>query len=117
MGGEGTTAGVRAVYIWAMVPQIWGLLMWLPAIVIFRAELFTTARPTITNDFLLLIGYMGFLLLQITLQLWSAVLLVAALSEIEEFSIWRAIAALLIFGLILFVFICAILYITLPTLP
>lgn len=45
IGGHANSRRIRTTLAWSNVPLIWSLLLWIPAIFLFGAELFTKAMP------------------------------------------------------------------------
>ena len=45
IGGQTESRRIRTTLAWSNVPLIWSLLLWIPAIFLFGAELFTKAMP------------------------------------------------------------------------
>jgi hypothetical protein len=109
LGGEGDSKHVRAAVAWATVPQLVALALWLPELVLYGEEMFTSLAPRVDSNPapLLILG-----VIQLTLGVWALFLLVKTLAEAHRFSAWRSIGALAIPAIILFglVFGCAFLY-------
>ncbi len=115
LGGQALTEDVVTVLAWASVPQIFGLVLWLPLLAIFGNELFTSATPTTDAMFtthpllalLVLLMFIPIIAIDVLLWIWGQVILVAGLAEVHAFSVWRALATMVIpiFSLIV-VLIC-----------
>lgn len=88
--------GIRAALAWSAMPNIWGLLLWVPAFSFLQEELFTTETPRIAESFPLAVLDFVFRLALILLNVYSAVLLVPTLAEAQEFSLMRSVANILL---------------------
>lgn len=104
LNGTATSKEVRAAIAWSYVPAVVGLFLWIPLLVLYGIEMFTSVTPRMDAGpwFAFLIG-----LLTLFLGIWTLFLLVKTLAEVHRFSAWRAIVAaaipflavfLLIFG-------------------
>jgi len=106
-GGQATSEQVRAAFAWSSIPRIAALVLWLPLLGLYGAEMFTSDKPrAVSNLAPLLLGAA----LGAILDLWSLFLLIKTVAEAHRFSAWRALAALAIPTIVLFIVIlgCAI---------
>lgn len=99
LGGHGESEQVRAAVAWAAIPQLAALALWLPDLILYGEEMFTSYTPRMDANPvpLLLIG-----VVQLILSVWALFLLVKTLAEAHRFSAWRSIGALAIPAIILF---------------
>jgi hypothetical protein len=99
LGGCATVTEVKVALAWAAIPRIVGLAAWIPLTFLLGNELFAHETPHFdafleANLFwtfsagIIFIGLGGF---SILMELWSVVLVVKCLSEVNGFSIWRAL--------------------------
>lgn len=88
LGGTATNDEVRAAYAWSAVPRITALPLQILFLLI--SPFFSSTNPAIG---LLLVGLGGVLTV---LGLWELVLTVAALAEVNRFSIGRAIGTIVL---------------------
>lgn len=97
--GHGDSEHVRSAVAWAAIPQLVALALWLPDLVLYGEEMFSTYSPRMDSNPapLLIIG-----VIQLILSLWALFLLVKTLAEAHRFSAWRSIGALAIPAIILF---------------
>jgi hypothetical protein len=104
MGGAGSPSEIRAAIAWPHVITFWGLLLWIPELLVFGRELFTTATPRLDASLGLSAAMIGFFLLEATLLIWSIVAYLHCLGEVQRFSAWKAfgntIVAILVFLMI-----------------
>jgi len=102
-GGKATVEHLRAAYAWSWIPNIWMLLIWLPALAIFGADMFTGATPKIEATPLLALLLLGFTFLNLITGLLSFFFMISCISEVQQFSNWRAFGSVMAGLLILFV--------------
>ena len=104
-GGVGSFEHLRAVVASSNVPNVVNLLMWVILLVVFRAAVFR--REFVDTTF---VGYqvgLVFLifLVQTIVSIWGFVILLLGLSQVQKFSIWKAvlnvvIPTAIVFGII-----------------
>lgn len=90
IGGEGTFLSVRAAVAWSNVPSFVNVLSWIALLAVFGSQ--SLRREFSDSQFL---GYQSgvvFLvfLVQTVTSIWSFILLLRGLQEVQRFSIWRA---------------------------
>jgi hypothetical protein len=101
LGGQATSADLRVATAWSMVPVLWSLPLWVPKILLFGREAFsTTSTPRIDTSGALTALYLLFLLVDLVVFVWYLVLSVVCVAEANRFSTWRAIGAMLLGALI-----------------
>jgi hypothetical protein len=108
LGGMGDSEHVRAAVAWATIPQLVAMVFWLPELVLYGEEMFTSYAPRVASNPAPLLF---FAVIELILGLWALFLLVKTLAEAHRFSAWRSIGALAIPAIILFglVFGCLLL--------
>ncbi len=98
LGGRATSRTVRTALAWAATPLVWAQLLWLPLFLIQGNNVFRSAAagnvlpPGVQAFFLTLVS---------GLALWALGLLLLGLSEVQQFSLWRAAGSLLLGALVL----------------
>ena len=104
IGGQASVEYVRTTLAWAQIPIIWAVIFWIPEILIFGQESFTTpdenSLATITPYALYEVG---FVIIKMTANVWVFILLFKALGQVQEFSAWKALWSLMIPGLIILI--------------
>ena len=108
IGGKATASQVRAAIAWPHVITAWGLLIWIPELLIFDQELFTTHMPRVESSLLLILLLAAFYSLEMTIFVWFVVVALKCLGEAQGFSAWRAIGN---YGLAMMVLLVPILVI------
>lgn len=90
----------RAAYAWSCVPLIANIPIWFVLAAIFGPQLFTN----FSENYLLTNGQVttlfGILIIRIAAAVWSLVIYLNALAEVQQYSILRAIGNVLVAGLI-----------------
>lgn len=94
--GEGSFAEVRAAFAWSCVPFLFQIPLWGLMIALFGPQLFINFEdghlltpPLVTLLFFVLIA-------KLILAVWSLVIYLNALAEVERYPVWRAIGTVVI---------------------
>jgi hypothetical protein len=103
MGGAGSARQLRTAIAWANVPMVAGLLVWIPLVLGVGEEMFTSYTPRLEASpvlalMVLLLGMVG-----IILAIWSLVILLKGVGEVQGFSAWKALGNLLLAFLVVLV--------------
>lgn len=101
MGGRASTQNVRAAMAWSNVPIIWSLALWIPALALFGQELFTTRTPLTDAAPWLTLAMTGFGVIQIAAGIWSIVVFLKCLGQVQGFSAWKALGNAILTVLVL----------------
>lgn len=105
IGGTASGEEIRAAIAWSNVPLLVDLALWLPGILIFGRELFTSYTPRINSSLVLAVVMMGFGLLSLVLAIWGVVIFLQSLGEVQGFSAWKALGNALLATLVGFMII------------
>ena len=85
LGGKATFKEISLATGWGLVPMAWGLLLWVPELILFGDSLFLKDLPGLDGIvaalFLLLFSFV-----EISLVGWSAVVTVGGVAEVYGFS-------------------------------
>jgi hypothetical protein len=103
LGGNAYPIEVRAALAWSAVPQIWGAILQVLKLVMVVYVLYANATNTYVSSSALLSTLGAFLLLESVIGIWSLVLTLQSLGEVHSFSALRALGAVLLAGVIVFV--------------
>lgn len=102
VGGKSNYLNIRASVAWSNVPNLVNGAIWLFLGFVVGAELFlpVVAKGISTNmaKFVLILS-----VIQLIAMIWGLVILIMTLAEVQKFSIWRAIANIVIPCVILLV--------------
>ena len=102
--GQGHFKAVRAAYAWSCVPIVLNIPLWLLMVILFGHQLFLNfpdahLLPASQVLFLFLI-----LIAKVVLAIWSFVIYLNTLAEVQQFTIIRAILNVVVAGIILTIF-------------
>lgn len=99
--GLGNFKTVRAAYAWSCVPILFNIPLWLLMVILFGHQLFLNfpeahllPQPQVFFLFIILIA-------KVVLAIWSLVIFLNALAEVQKYSVLRAILNVVVAGLIL----------------
>jgi hypothetical protein len=119
--GTGKFQAIRAAYAWSCVPIVVSDAIWVILFVLFGSSLFLSPpveHTLIGAEALLLLCL---LLLKVVCAIWSLVIYLNALAEVQGFSVLRAIGntvvAAIILGIVLGVFFIAVGFLLNVTIP
>jgi len=107
--GEGNTDSIIRIISYAMIPSVLALVILFPQISIYGCEMVKFDINTISTDLFSIILFFLFAFLEFILGIWTIVLCVIGISEVQKFSIGKSILNLLMPGLILLVLFLLIL--------
>jgi hypothetical protein len=96
LGGRASYKEVRAALAWSAVPNITSLAITILELFIFGNDLFTTATPRLDANPALGLVLMALGFVEIVLAIWSFVVLLKCLGEVNGFSAWRALGSLVL---------------------
>lgn len=99
--GQGTFKTVRAAYSWSCVPIILNIPLWLLMVMLFGHQLFLNFPDAHLLPTSLVILLFVILIAKVVLAVWSLVIYLNALAEVQSFSVLRAILNVVVAGLIL----------------
>ena len=105
LNGVANTDAVLRVFAYSTLPSSLGLVVLLIQIAIFGKDIFTNDAILTDATTLSSIIVYGTLFLQISLSVWSLVLLVIGIAEVQKFSIGYAILNVILPGLLLLAFV------------
>lgn len=108
MNGKGNTQSVLRVFAYAFFPSIFILILLIPQIAIYGNELFKSDNDLYSLASMESIVLYVILFVEFTLGIWSLILCVIGISEVQKLSIGKSILNLLL-PAILFVFIILVL--------
>ena len=94
--GQGGTRSIFRVMAYATIPSAFGLLLLIPQIGVYGNECFMSDGDLTNAGLLGNLVFWGAYTLEFILALWTLVLFVVGVSEVQKFSIWRAILNILL---------------------
>lgn len=104
IGGEGSPVTIRAAFAWASIPKITAMLVMLGPIVLYGPKILTRdidlddAGVQSWSD-LVILGI--FLVIIVALRIWSFVVYLHCLGQVQGFSAWKALGNSLLAVLVL----------------
>jgi hypothetical protein len=107
LGGNGSRSDLRVALVsGCFVPMILIGLLWIPELLLFGSEMFTSETPRIDSSLLLTILFYSLLFLEAVLAIWAFVITLKSVGEAHGFSAWKALLTVVIplaalFGVIL----------------
>lgn len=106
--GKGSYHQIRAANAWSNVTQIASLAFVLPLILYFKNAYFIASffQNPFEGGALFLVFF--YLISQLVLSIWTFILFVLSLAEVQKFSVWRALLNIALVVLFYFVLILAI---------
>lgn len=98
--GQGDFQQVRAAYAWSCVPLVVGDLIWILMMFFIGASLFINPSPEQILPSGKAVLLLSLLFCKVVLSIWSLVIYLNALAEVQKFSVFRAIGNVIIAGII-----------------
>ena len=88
-GGKATIDECRAAAAWSMLPEILGLIIFIPVLIIFQEDWFLSYPgknlSTLINASMIIVP------IGLGLRLWRAILFIECFGELNEHSFWRSL--------------------------
>ncbi|MFO0913763.1 MAG: Yip1 family protein [Pirellulales bacterium] len=99
IGGAASRQHIKTAIAWASVPAVFALPLWIPNLLLFGAEMFTEATPSLDAQPILWIPFLGIMFVEIVLSVWAFVLLCNTVAEVQGFrSAWRGFGNIVLAG-------------------
>lgn len=96
LGGRAPREAVRSALAWSNVPTIAALPLLFPQLLLLGSDLFTSTSPRLEANPFLAFPFLALLAVEIVAGMWSFVILVQTLSEIQGFTTGRTLGSLLL---------------------
>ena len=111
LNGQGNTRSILRIMAYASIPSCLALVLLIPKIGVYGNELFMSDGDLTSAGWIGNVIFWSSFLLGLVLEIWSIVLFVIGVSEVQKFSKWKAFFNLLlpILFLVAFVLIVAFL--------
>lgn len=91
IGGLAEANEIRSAFAWSGVIGIWAMILWVPEILLFGKELFTTETPQIDASTALTTFFWLFAVIELSIIIWGFVAFLKCLSEVQGFSFCKAV--------------------------
>jgi hypothetical protein len=103
LNGQGNTSSLLRMTAHAMIPSIFGLILLIPQITLFGNGIFQSDLDIYSSGITSIIVFYSTLFLEITFGIWTLVLFVIGISEVQKLSIGKSILNMILPGLIILV--------------
>lgn len=104
IGGGAVREHIRTAIAWSSVPAVFALPLWIPELLLFGADMFTTETPRLEAQPILFIPFLAIGLIEIVLAVWGFVILCKTVAEVQGFrSAWSGFGNLILAGAVLLV--------------
>ena len=103
IGGRAQAHEIRAAFAWSGIIGIWLMVFWIPKLLLFGKELFTAQTPRMDASTSLTILFWLFVLVDIIFWIWTSVVYLKCLGEVQGFSAWKAFGNVLLAGSVIIV--------------
>lgn len=94
IGGHAGPPELRTALAWGSLPTVAGLLLWIPALALLGRDMFTETPAAIIEQPILGLMLLPLVVIWIGLGIWSLVLVLHAVGEVQGFSAWKALGNL-----------------------
>lgn len=94
--GRADTQSILRILAYALFPSVFILILLIPQIAIYGNGMFQSDYDTSNTGLINNIVYYGLFLCGVALGIWSFILSVIGISEVQKFSIWKALLNLLL---------------------
>jgi hypothetical protein len=103
LGGRADSEDIRSALAWSAVPTLVVIPIWIIQLAVFGHEMFTSAMPSVEANPLLYIVVIATAVAETVLAIWSFVIVLKTLGEVQGFSAWRAFGSMLLITLIILI--------------
>lgn len=104
IGGTADSEKIRAAYAWGLVPYITlKLVLVIPEILFFGNDIYRSDMTLVLESTLLMVLFVFTVLLEIIGWIWTTIILLKALGEVQGFSAWKALGNVLLAFLVIFI--------------
>lgn len=115
LGGKATQEQIRAAYAWSSIPIIATIALFVPLFMFYGADLFNYQHTVFSEPYSIVPVQTGIVfgivaVAEVVLNVWSFVIGLHCLGQVQGFSAWRALGNQALTALVLFVPIVIILF-------
>jgi Yip1 domain len=103
LGGRADSEDIRAALAWSAVPTLVVIPIWIVQLAVFGHEMFTSEMPSVEANPMLYVVVIATGVAEFVLAIWSLVILLKTLGEVQGFSAWRALGSMLLITLIVLI--------------
>ncbi|GIQ69662.1 YIP1 family protein [Xylanibacillus composti] len=109
LGGAGEYGDVRLAIAYSYIPAAVTILLWIPSIILFGSDNFTTETPKLDSSAGLSLIYLIFAVIELAIGIWGIFIFLKCLGEAHQFSAWLALLTVVL-PIIGFVVLIAVLF-------
>lgn len=110
IGGKAPPNHIRAASAWGFVPFLWVSLLWIPELLLFGREMFTTDTPRLDSSDALIFAFIAMVAVQLVGGLWALVTYVKCVGQVQGFSAWKTLGNLIMAALIFVIPVALLIY-------
>lgn len=114
LGGRGSSEEIRAAVAVPNLISVWALVPWILLLAFVGEEMFTSETPRLAASSALRGLLYATTAVGLVLGLWYIIATLVCLSDVQRFSVWKAIANCILAFLVVFIPILAIVLVTMP---
>jgi hypothetical protein len=103
IGGNASTVNLRAAIAWGYVPVIAAGVLWIPMVLLLGREAFTSQTPHLDQSTDLALAVLVISVLFVVAAVWTMVVMLKAIGQVQGFSAWKALGNSVLAGLIIVV--------------
>ncbi|MCT4586398.1 MAG: YIP1 family protein [Carboxylicivirga sp.] len=111
LNGQGNTKSILRMTAYSMIPSILSLVLLVPQVALFGNGIFQSEMDLYENNLLASIVFYFCLVLEIIFSIWTIVIFVIGISEVQKLSIGKSILNMILPGIILISFILLIVFV------
>lgn len=100
LGGTASRDNVMVALGWSGVPFALSLLVWVPMLLLDGERMFSDVTELEVPALAVLVTYVSIGLFVLVISLWSAILFVISLSQVQKYSKWKSLVTSLLAGVI-----------------
>ena len=100
IGGNASTANLRAAIAWGYVPMIAAGVLWIPMVLLLGREAFASQTPQMDQSTGLALAVLVIGVLFVVAAVWTTVVMLKAIGQVQGFSAWKALGNSLLSALV-----------------
>jgi hypothetical protein len=101
---RGNPQSILRILAYALFPSILGLVMLIPQILIYGNEIFKSESDIETTDLINFSFFYGLIFIELVLSVWSFILIIIGISEVQKLSIGKSILIVLLPAMLIITF-------------
>ena len=96
LGGKPIRKEYVVAIAWSWIIPIWGMLLWIPQLLLFGKEMFMEEMPSVQDNYPLLLALISTASASLFIHIWGYIALLQALREVQGFSFMKALGNVII---------------------